>query len=59
MTRRALIAAAAGAATFASLSVLAHAEPLALARLAVLGAALVAQAPRRALHGELSPMRLR
>ena len=44
MTRRALIAAAAGAATFASLSVLAHAEPLALARLAVLGAALVAAA---------------
>lgn len=40
MTTRALIAAAACGATFASLGVLAHAGPLALARLAVLGAAL-------------------
>lgn len=44
MTRRALIAASAGAATFASVVVLAHAGPLALARLAVLGAALVSAA---------------
>ena len=40
MTTRALIAATAGGATFASVGVLANAGPLALARLAVLGAAL-------------------
>ena len=40
MTTRALIAATAGGATFASVGLLAHAGPLALARLAVLGAAL-------------------
>lgn len=40
MTTRALIAASVGGATFASLGVLAHVGPLALARLAVLGAAL-------------------
>lgn len=40
MTTRALIAATIGGATFASVGVLAHAGPLALARLAVLGAAL-------------------
>src|SRR5581483_2919956 len=39
MTRRALIAATAGGATFASVGVLVHAGPLALARLTVLGAA--------------------
>jgi len=44
MTIRALIAATAGAATFASVGVRAHAGPLALTRLAVLGAALVAAA---------------
>jgi leader peptidase (prepilin peptidase)/N-methyltransferase len=44
MTKRALIAATAGAATFASVGVLAHAGPLALARLAVLGAALASAA---------------
>lgn len=44
MTTRALIAATAGGATFASVGVLAHAGPLALARLAVLGAALAAAA---------------
>ena len=44
MTTRALIAATAGGATFASVGVLAHAGPLALARLAVLGAALVSAA---------------
>jgi leader peptidase (prepilin peptidase)/N-methyltransferase len=44
MTIRALIAATAGAATFASVGVLAHVGPLALTRLAVLGAALVAAA---------------
>ena len=40
MSRRALIAATIGGATFASVGVLAHAGPLALARHAVLGAAL-------------------
>ena len=44
MTTRALIAATAGAATFVSIGVLAHAGPLALARLTVLGAALFAVA---------------
>jgi leader peptidase (prepilin peptidase)/N-methyltransferase len=44
MTTRALIAATAGGATFASIGALADAEPLALVRLAVLGAALVAAA---------------
>jgi leader peptidase (prepilin peptidase)/N-methyltransferase len=44
MTTRALIAAIGGGATFASVGVLAHAGPIALARLAVLGAALVAAA---------------
>ena len=44
MTTRALIAATAGGATFASVAVLAHAGPLSLARLAVLGAALVSAA---------------
>ena len=44
MTRRALIAATAGGATFASVGVLVHAGPLALARLTVLGAALFAVA---------------
>jgi leader peptidase (prepilin peptidase)/N-methyltransferase len=44
MTTRALIAATIGGATFASVSVLAHAGPLALARLAVLGAALASAA---------------
>jgi leader peptidase (prepilin peptidase)/N-methyltransferase len=44
MTTRALIAATIGGATFASVGVLAHAGPLALARLAVLGAALAAAA---------------
>jgi leader peptidase (prepilin peptidase)/N-methyltransferase len=44
MTTRALIAATAGGATFASVGVLAHAGPLALARLAVLGTALVSAA---------------
>ena len=44
MTTRALIAATAGAATFASVGVLANEGPLALARLTVLGAALFAVA---------------
>jgi prepilin signal peptidase PulO-like enzyme (type II secretory pathway) len=44
MTTRAFIAATIGGATFASVSVLAHAGPLALARLAVLGAALASAA---------------
>ena len=44
MTTRALIAATIGSATFANVGVLAHAGPLALARLAVLGAALFAVA---------------
>jgi leader peptidase (prepilin peptidase) / N-methyltransferase len=44
MTIRALIVATVGGATFASVGLLAHAGPLALARLAVLGAALVAAA---------------
>jgi leader peptidase (prepilin peptidase)/N-methyltransferase len=44
MTRRALIAATIGGATFASVGVFAHAGPLALARLAVLGTALVSAA---------------
>ena len=44
MTTRALIAATAGAATFTSLGVVGHAGPPALARLAVLGAALVSAA---------------
>lgn len=44
MTTRALIAATAGAATFASLGVLADARSLALVRLTVLGAALFAVA---------------
>jgi leader peptidase (prepilin peptidase)/N-methyltransferase len=44
MTQRALIAAAVGGATFAGVGVLAHPGPLALARLAVLGAALVSAA---------------
>jgi len=44
MTTRALIASAAGGATFASVGVLAHAGPLALARIAVLGTALVSAA---------------
>jgi len=44
MTTRALIAASAGAATFASVGMLADAGQLALARLTVLGAALVAVA---------------
>lgn len=44
MTTRALTAATIGGATFAGVGVLAHAGPLALARLAVLGAALAAAA---------------
>jgi hypothetical protein len=44
MTTRALIAATIGGATFASVGVLAHPGPLALARLAVLGAALASTA---------------
>jgi leader peptidase (prepilin peptidase) / N-methyltransferase len=44
MTTRALIAATIGGANFASIGALAHAGPLALARLAVLGAALFAVA---------------
>ena len=44
MNTRALITATIGGATFASAGVLAHAGPLALARLAVLGAALVSAA---------------
>ena len=40
MTTRALIAAIASGATFATVGVLTHVEPLAIARLAVLGAAL-------------------
>lgn len=44
MTTRALIAATIGGATFASVGVLAHAWPLALARLTVLGAALASAA---------------
>jgi leader peptidase (prepilin peptidase)/N-methyltransferase len=44
MTTRALIAATAGGATFASVGVLADAGPLALARLSMLGAALFAVA---------------
>lgn len=44
MSTRALIAATAGGAMFASVGVLAHAGPLSLARLAVLGAALAAAA---------------
>ena len=44
MTTRALIAAVAGGATFASVGVLSDVEPLALARLAVLGAALASAA---------------
>jgi leader peptidase (prepilin peptidase)/N-methyltransferase len=44
MTTRALIAATVGAATFASVSVLADAGPLALVRLTLLGAALFAVA---------------
>jgi leader peptidase (prepilin peptidase) / N-methyltransferase len=44
MTTRVLIAATAGGVTFASVGVLAHAGPLALARLGVLGAALVSAA---------------
>jgi leader peptidase (prepilin peptidase)/N-methyltransferase len=44
MTTRALIAATIGGATFASVSVLAHAGPLAVVRLAVLGAALASAA---------------
>jgi leader peptidase (prepilin peptidase) / N-methyltransferase len=42
MTKRALIAATAGSATFASAGLLASTSPLTLARLAVLGATLVA-----------------
>jgi leader peptidase (prepilin peptidase)/N-methyltransferase len=44
MTTRALIAATIGGATFASVGVLAHAGPLALARLTVLGTALFSAA---------------
>ena len=44
MTTRALIAATVGGASFASVGVLTHAGPLALARLTVLGAALVSAA---------------
>jgi leader peptidase (prepilin peptidase)/N-methyltransferase len=44
MTSRALIAATAGGATFASFGVLAHGGPLALARLVVLGGALASAA---------------
>ena len=44
MTIRALIAATVGAVAFVGVGVLAHAGPLALARLAVLGAALAAAA---------------
>jgi len=44
MTTRALIAATIGGATFASVGVLAHAGPIALGRLAVLGAALLSAA---------------
>jgi leader peptidase (prepilin peptidase)/N-methyltransferase len=44
MTTRALIAATAGGVTFASIGALAHAGPLTLTRLAVLGAALASAA---------------